>query len=93
MKTLILFLLFPILISAQEQETEVFQVNEAGLQELVPKQIIIETEYTTESYKTNELGIRNLLPEVVIEKKNEQDIEPINYIEDDNKGRSVENPR
>ena len=91
MKTLILFLLFPIFVSAQE--TEIFQVNEIGLQELVPKQIIVETEYTTEIYKTNELGIRNLLPEVIIEKKDEQDLEPINYIEDGNKGRSVENPR
>jgi len=81
MKNLILFLLFPILILAQEKELEVFQTNEIGLQQLVPSQIVIETEYKTEIYKTNELGIRNLIPEVIIEKKNEQDLEPINYID------------
>lgn len=81
MKNLILFLLFPIFISAQEKENKVFQLNESGVKEIQPKQIILEYEFKTEIYKVNESGVREILPEVIIEKKNEQDVDGEYYKE------------
>lgn len=89
MKKLILLLAFSG-VYAQE-ETQVFKLNESGVKEIQSSQIIIEYEFKTEIYKVNESGVREILPEVVIEKRNEQDVDPINYIEpEENKNKKDE---
>ena len=90
MKNLVLLLAFwlPAGVYAQE-ETQVFKLNESGVKEIQSSQIIIEYEFKTEIYKVNESGVREILPEVVIEKRNEQDVDEQYYKKENDDNSTV----